>query len=460
VIRAVASIGRHALLACALWMLLALGVGGEARAQGACDSQEVKGYVASVRWPRPAQPPRPPKAWTACIDSLPDGLRKSVLRNAELLRSESDLLRANPTSAEAWLLKGSDRQKITPDLIDGWRAQLAPPSDERFRSVYYQSFLGALALTVLDRSRGLERLGVAPVAKLQDALRGAPDWPRVEDTLKSFRHIRLWGGGDPRDPTLTEMRDIGLKVTPEMLAATPGRAAVEQIRSRPLDNVYAPRVAGAIRGIPAAQVDDTTAPRPAWAAKAPGGCASDLCKAVERCASERTPEAWTALQGRFAGDLRAVRGELGKIRVDLPAIPRDPLEGRIEIAQRAGDRLVSSKGYDIPGSDVERAVGLLNDLSATIRRLQGPAAYSRALRHLLGGDAPRARKSIEAVKSWTKEPRLAAAYVAAAYAEGGPEGARDVCTRNALACDGSSLAPSLAEVEGILGIGQGTLRTR
>ncbi len=437
-------------LACTL-PLAVLVTMGAAHAQGPCSAPDVKAYLGGLRWPRAGPTSQPPRAWEEC-QAASSQHQALVMRAFAELRTKA--AGAQPGASERTLLSGGDG-RITPDLLNGWRSNLgAPSAPGSFDNPHYQSLLGSLALMVLDRSRGLERLEVAPVRRLQEALRQKPAWPAIEAGLAAFRHVRLWGPAPSGELALGDLGVMAREISETQLGAPEAQQPLGSIRKERENDVYWRRIAPPIDKIRKLPVET----RVAWSAAPPSGCASALCQALQQCGRKNTPAAWGSLQERFRKDLAAERQALPRVRESLGgAHDLGPLAALLERAAEVGERLLAAPAYALEARTVEQGVKDLSAAAARLRRLEeGPAAYRQALLALVEGDPGEARRIVGGSAAWKRAPRLAAAYVAAAYLASGQEGARAACAEGA-PCAQPETAAGLRRIDRILGLPQSPL---
>ena len=157
--------------------VLCLALPALARSQGPCEAPAVKDYIDGLVWPRTGASGGPPPPWSICVQyskAIPPRAKADIL---DVYTS----LRAKPGGrAETMLFQGTSPH-VTRELLEGWRVTLHTPTDpaKMYSDPYYRTLLGALALVVLDRSDGLEDLGLTPIRELRESLREGPDWRGV-----------------------------------------------------------------------------------------------------------------------------------------------------------------------------------------------------------------------------------------------------------------------------------------
>ncbi len=415
-----------------------------------CESPETRGYIASLRWPKPAQPEKPSASWQACLGSLQaDSVgryRASILKAFAALRSRRAAPPIpGPADPDDTLLRGSESHTLTRDMLPNWRGNLDAPVPTRLGNVYYQALLGALALTILERSSGLERVEVLPVRDLQSAAKGPPDWERIEKTLPAFEHGPLWKTPGAAAGSLTELRDQATGADVER-----GREVVKQIAMERSSSVYWVRVAKLIGGLP-----PQSAPGRVTQAlyHAPPGCRSSLCLALGRCDPAGDPASWTALQKEYDAEVKRLDREDAAIRKSLPdAVDWSSLDRRLEDARTFSQSVQRASAGGLPAPAVERAVGNATEISGRLEALRRAVVYRDALTSLLQGDARQAKQQVLKVADWKGQARLAATFVAASFWETGPRGASQACAEMRLPCASRDVRQEIARVAGILGL--------
>jgi hypothetical protein len=427
-----------ALLAAVLWSTYAPA----ARAQGACDSPAVKDYIADFGGSRTP----PPAAWRACVDSLgPDPLKdykEPVLQSFAALRARTGEAR-DPVDAEKQLFQGGDRMAITQSVLEGWRENLCTQRPaQRFDCTFYRALLGSLTWIVIDRSGRLQEACVAPVVRLQTALRGGPNWPAVESALLAFKDISLWPSPGRKGVTLSGLRDKA-----SGLSAVDLQGACPEIRNLAMDSGYWPGISDRLK--------------PRFVVRVPPDCALGVCQAVREWSGTPTPEVWGRVRQGFQADLAATRHRLDAPRQALPDVTAwSVVETRLAGLGVLVDSLSGAK--DPNGRDmvpqVEKGLADLGYLSKLTNSLEDLVAYRKALRSLLGGDAAQARAAVRERRNWSQAPHLVAAYVAAGYWEKGPAGKSAACKEGGLHCSDPDVEAELARIAGILMPGDGALR--
>ncbi len=435
---------RCALLAGTIW-LACLTV---ARAQGACDSQAVKDYIADFGGSRTP----PPAAWQACSESLrldPRGDHKAqVLRSFAALRSRTGLA-GDPIDAEKKLFQGSERIAITRDFLDPWRQNLGiQRQEQRFESTFYRAFLGSLGWMVIDRSGRLQASCVAPVERLHNALRAGPNWSAAESALLAFRDIPLWSGPSQEGLTLS-----GLGHQASDLPAAELRIACQAIQSLATGSSYWASVSERLK--------PQKTPEVIFVVRVPSDCALRVCREARDWQKTPTPESWGRVRQGYSADLAAARQRLDAVRSALPGgTDWSVVEKRLTGLSGHVDSISGAK--DSNGRDmvpqVEKGLVALDRLNKLTDDLDDLVAYRKALGSLLGGDAARAKAVVTERSHWTRAPCLVAAYVAASYWETGDPGKSAACRERGLDCRDPKVAAELVKIAGLLKLADGALK--
>ena len=430
----------YVVLAAVLWSVHA----GAAHAQGACDSQPVKDYIADFGGARA----QPPAAWQVCIDSLGidplEPYKGAILRSFTALRSRTGPAR-EPNDAERSIFRGSDRIVITPAILEGWRRNFGVQrAEQRFESTFYRALLGSLAWIVIARSGQLQGDCVEPVDRLQRALSGGPVWRDVESFLLAFRDIPLWPNRGRQEVSLTALNELAAG-----LSAADSGIACAGIRTLAQGPGYWPGVSDKLK--PQAGT---------FVVRIPGDCALGACQAARDWARTPTPEGWGGVRQRYDADLAATVRRLESVKNALPGgATWSRVTTHLDVLRGHADRF---RGAGEPGGrdmvpQVEKGLADLNYLTKLADNFEDLLAYKKAIRSLLGGNAVRARAAVKERRSWTQAPHLVAAYVASAYWEKGDTGRRAACGERGLNCSNPEVAAELARIATILKLEDGAL---
>jgi hypothetical protein len=363
-----------------------------------CDraDTEIKTALANALWPRPAVRPKQPDSWTRCLRELPlEDHRRTVLEAAAKLIFDSSH-GDEVDRAEELLLATRDHDLLDEQYFRNQKLSIGAGADA-YDDKFYQAFLKGFALLAMERSNGLDRVGLSEVVRLRNSLTGSTsgrhEWTALEQTVRGFT----------RWPFDNYQQAARLLVDRTADQITQMRARFRVVEPRSLER-FEERV-------------EIAPPVNAFAAMVvPADCPRGVREAIRVLQGQPTSQNWLATLNQLRAAIREKREDLEKLSSSLP---EGAVAGLARDLTRDEQSLTSLPMQ--PGILQEKIRDLVQT-SSGMNRLRPVGAYRRALRLILEGAPAEAILRIRNEPAWQEQPRLAAALLAATYWAKGPKG--------------------------------------